>query len=87
MKKLLLFIILLFVLKVTNPGMQTHKAAITQKCKELNPVTGAIGGCNLYSKFSIRYVDYHMFGFTMSGQELISIGFLTMPFVIKNLDF
>lgn len=86
MKKLLLFIILLFALKVTNPSMQSHKAAITQKCQELNPVTGAIGGCNLYSKFKIKYVDYYVFSYTLSDNEVVSVSLFTLPFLVKNLD-
>jgi len=86
MKKLITLLLLLFVLKVTNPDVQAHKVAITQKCKELNPITGAIGGCNLYSKLQVKYVDCHVFSYTMSGNEIVSIGFLTFPFIVKNLD-
>lgn len=87
MKSLITFIIILILLKATNPDMQSHKNAITQKCKELNPITGAIGGCNLFGTYAIKYVNYQIFSYTMSGEELISVGFLTMPLIVKNLDF
>jgi hypothetical protein len=87
MKAILGILIILLILKVTNPDMQAHKSAITKKCKELNPVTGAIGGCNLYSTLQIKYVDYYLISYTLSGQEVVSVGLLTVPFVIKDLDF
>ena len=87
MKAILSILIIFLILKGTNPDMHAHKNAITQKCKELNPITGAIGGCNLYSKYTVKYVNFHIFSYTLSGEELISVGFLTMPVVVKNLDF
>ena len=88
MKSAIITTILLIALIVLNPSMQRHKNAITEKCKELNPITGAVGGCNLYSSLGCQYHNYFLFSLTtesMNG-EIVSIGLAGLPLVVKNLN-
>ncbi|QQS28603.1 MAG: hypothetical protein IPM47_17400 [Sphingobacteriales bacterium] len=78
----------LFVLFITNPSMQKHKDSINRKCKEINPIAGAIGGCALYSKFSCEYHNCVLFSYILDSDNniLISFGVLGIPIICKDLD-
>jgi hypothetical protein len=86
---ILIFILGLIVLGITNPSSERHKEQINAKCHDLNPITGVLGGCDLFAQYALGYHDYLLFSttkFSGDNTSTVSIGFLHMVFVIKNLD-
>lgn len=86
MKSIIITAVVFLLLFISNPSMQKHKDSINEKCKQLNPITGAIGGCALFSRLGCEYHNCYVFSYTQSKGELVSVGVLGIAFVIKNLD-
>ena len=93
MKALVLTIAIILTLFLLNPSSDKHKAAVDKRCRELNPVTGLIGGCALYSRLSLQYHDLFLFSFTVSTLSTSSsanmpatIGVLGIVFVVGDLE-
>ena len=86
---LIAIICLLLLLGVTNPSSNKHQVKISAQCQDLNPITGSLGGCDLFAKWGLEYHDYLLFSITKlsgNGGEKVSIGILGMVFVIKDLN-
>ena len=93
MKTTLFILALSVLLFFSNPSMEKHKAVVNQQCKELNPITGVLGGCALYSQMGLEYHTFFLCSITLatltnsgSGAQPVTIGVLGMVFVVRNLN-
>ena len=78
-------VVLVLVLKLSNPSMPEHKEAINQKFKQENSILGKIALGRLAAEL-VAYRDYHLFSVTTTGNKVVSIGFLDKVYVLTSMD-
>ncbi len=93
MKTILLISVLIAVLSFTNPPVDKHKMTVNKQCKELNPITGFMGGCGLYSQLGLEYHSLFLLSFTIptfsnsnNGKQPVTIGILGMVFITQSIN-
>ena len=80
-----ILVVILLIALITRPNHEDHKDKIKRKFKENNPVTGAVGGGNVFAGM-VNYHDYYIFTTTTLQDKTVSVGAFQVVYVYKDLD-
>ncbi len=88
-KGIVTLLIVILLAALINPSSEKHKEKVNRQCRNLNPVTGTLGGCNLYSELGLKYHNGILFSYTDENNgkgETVSVGVMGFVFITKDLD-
>ena len=80
-RSLLFWLASIFLLALSNPSHQEHRAEIREQVNAQNPIVGPLGWGRAYAG-ATRYEDYKVFSITRLHREVTSLGVLGMVFVV-----